>query len=281
MNNFIQRLLLFLIGLPLLLFVIVYFDRFDHVGWAALVVLFTLPAAHETIGLLDATYPVWRRRFVSLAAMLLPLAAYLELNIYPGRELVQPVFIFSALAVLTVELLYWKANEPGVFTRRSLTGLGVLLYPGFLMTYPMRFISFHDSIPVIMLFLLLNFGNDTFAYIFGMLLGKSSRKIVPVSPKKSLAGFIGGFAGTLVVGWIFFLIAPSMFEYSYLMMMPFFLLIGLCADTGDLIESAFKRAAAMKDSGRLMPGRGGLMDSLDSLLFSAPFFYYIGTILLN
>lgn len=281
MSNFTQRLLLFLIGLPLLLFVIVYFDRFDHAGWASLVVLFTLPAAHETVGLFDAAYPVWRRRFVAPAAMLLPLAAYLELKVFPGRELVLPVLVFSALAIVTVELLHWKAGEPGLFTRRSLAGLGVLLYPGFLMTYPIRFISFHDSIPVILLFLLLNFGNDTFAYIFGMLLGKYSIRIVPVSPKKTLIGFIGGFAGTLLIGWIFFLLSPSLFAYGYLPTVPFFLLIGLCANTGDLVESAFKRAAAMKDSGRLMPGRGGLMDSLDSLLFSAPFFYYIGTILLN
>jgi phosphatidate cytidylyltransferase len=213
--------------------------------------------------------------------MLLPLAAYLELQVFPGHDLVLPVFVFSVLLVLTLELVSWDARLPSLFTRRSLVGLGALLYPGFLMTYPMRFIGFQDLIPVTLLFLLLNFGNDTFAYIFGMLFGRYSIRIVPISPKKTLIGFIGGFAGALGIGGVFFLCTPSLFTHSFLITAPFFLLIGLCADIGDLIESAFKRAASMKDSGKLMPGRGGLMDSLDSLLFSAPFFYYIGTVLLN
>ncbi len=281
MGNFTQRLLLFLFGLPLLLFLIVFFDQYGHSGWAILIALFTFLAGYESLKLFIPDYPRPRHHLVALLAMLLPVTTYMEFQFFPGLRLVLPALGLAITGILTVELVHWDRKDPEMFTRRSLAVLGVLIYPGILMIYPMRFISFQHTTATILLFLLLNFGNDTFAYIFGMLFGKNSKKIVPVSPKKTRIGFIGGFAGALIVGGTFYLIYPDLFKEPFFFQIPFFLLIALCADIGDLVESAFKRGAAKKDSGKLMPGRGGLLDSLDSLLFSAPFFYYIGTILLN
>jgi phosphatidate cytidylyltransferase len=281
MTNFTQRLLLFVIGLPLLLFLIVYFADYSHIGWIVLVAGVTFMATYESLDLFAPGFRAARRHLVPIAAALLPLSALVHLELYGGHETVLIALAGSLLLLLTIELAVWNPESPESYLMHSLGITASLLYPGLLMIYPIRFIEFEYAVPAILLFLLLNFANDTFAYLFGLAFGRYSVRIVPVSPKKTLIGYIGGIIGSLLGGVGFYLLYPALFAFDLYFQLPFFLLIALLADIGDLVESAFKRGMAMKDSGRLMPGRGGLLDSTDSLLFSAPFFYYIGIILLN
>jgi phosphatidate cytidylyltransferase len=119
------------------------------------------------------------------------------------------------------------------------------------------------------------FCNDIFAYVFGMLFGKSNRNIFPVSPKKSLAGFIGGFIFSIVGALVIYYMGAPIFGGSIFNVVLISAVIGIVAPVGDLIESAMKRAANTKDSGNYIPGRGGIMDNIDSLIFSAPIYYYL------
>ncbi len=119
--------------------------------------------------------------------------------------------------------------------------------------------------------LFVTFACDTGAYGFGNLFGR--RKLWPsVSPGKTWEGAIGGLVAAVAVGaalapWLSGgLRAPQGALLG--------LLTGIAAEVGDLIESRLKRKAAVKDSGHLIPGHGGLLDRLDSLLFSMPLFYY-------
>ncbi len=281
MTNFTQRLLLFIIGLPLLFFLIIYFQRYSHIGWILLVAGVTFLATYESLDLFAPGFRAGRKHLVPIAAALLPLATLVHPAIYDGHDMVLITLTGSLLLLLTIELAVWDPENPESFLKHSLGISAALLYPGLLMIYPMRFIEFEYTVPVILLFLLLNFANDTFAYLFGLAFGRYSVRIVPVSPKKTLIGYIGGIFGSFLAGVGFYLLYPALFARNLYFQLPFFLLIALLADIGDLVESAFKRGMARKDSGKLMPGRGGLLDSTDSLLFSAPFFYYIGIILLN
>lgn len=281
MSNFGQRLLLFVIGLPLLLGIVIFFDRYSHSGWAVVVILVTFLAGRETIQLFAPTVPRFYTLLVPVLSATFPLVVYLTLILNSGFSLLNAAMVLSISVILILELIRWKPDQPQNFSRNTIGLLGALIYPGFFMAFTIRFLEFAHPLAVILLFLLVNFSNDTFAYLFGIVAGKNSPKVAPVSPKKTRIGFIGGFLGSIVVGSVFYLCAPRIFAVQLPLLIPFFLLIGLCADIGDLIESAYKRAAAKKDSGSLMPGRGGLLDSIDSLLFSAPFFYYIGTILLK
>jgi len=123
-----------------------------------------------------------------------------------------------------------------------------------------------------MLFLLV-FGNDTFAYVFGMWLGKKNRNILAVSPNKSLAGFIGGMLSTVLISIAWVMCIPSLSRmFSWWEAVVIGMSIAIISDVGDLVESAFKRGAKVKDSGTIIMGRGGILDSIDSLLASAPFF---------
>jgi len=270
-----------MIGLPLLLAVVILFDRFMHAGWAVVVIVVTFLAARETVQLFTPGIPSFYLWLVPILSAALPLVVYAELILSLSFSLLSPLLIVSISIILISELSRWKAEQPEKYSQDSIGLISAVIYPGFFLVFTIRFLEFKYPLAAILLFLLVNFSNDTFAYIFGKLFGKNSPHVVPVSPRKTRIGFLGGFLGSLLTGSIFYSIAPHIFSAGFFFLLPFFFIIGLCADIGDLIESAYKRGAAKKDSGSLMPGRGGLLDSIDSLLFSAPFFYYIGTILLK
>ncbi len=107
--------------------------------------------------------------------------------------------------------------------------------------------------------------SDTFAYFAGKAMGK--QKLCPqISPGKTVEGFIGGVAGTIITA----LIAAYLFNFPLLHGAGMGLLIAFVAPLGDLAESLLKRACGLKDSGAILPGHGGVLDRFDSILFVAP-----------
>jgi phosphatidate cytidylyltransferase len=108
--------------------------------------------------------------------------------------------------------------------------------------------------------------NDTFAYFAGVLIGK--HKLAPnISPKKSWEGLIGGAVAAIIGGAVIF---HYLFETNWIIGAAIGLMTVITATCGDLIESAIKRDLAIKDMSNLLPGHGGIMDRLDSALFTAP-----------
>jgi phosphatidate cytidylyltransferase len=113
---------------------------------------------------------------------------------------------------------------------------------------------------------------DIFAYFSGISMGR--HKLFPaLSPKKTVEGAIGGLIGSMAGGlamWFGFFQDIPVALFIFLSIVT-----GIFAQTGDLFESLLKRVAQVKDSGRIMPGHGGLLDRLDGVLFALPFFYGI------
>lgn len=125
-------------------------------------------------------------------------------------------------------------------------------------------------------YLFLVWGNDVFAYLFGITLGKH-KLCERLSPKKSWEGFVGGILGSMAVGAI----AAALLDQSYLFWIGLALVVALSSVVGDLVESMFKRDAGVKDSGNILPGHGGMLDRFDALIVSAPFaLVYIITLFL-
>lgn len=112
--------------------------------------------------------------------------------------------------------------------------------------------------------------NDTFAYLTGRAIGK--HKLIPrLSPKKTIEGLIGGIVGSLIVAHFIAYIWHDLSLWNWIILS---VLVALAGNVGDLFESALKRAAGVKDSGNLIPGHGGILDRVDSFLFSAPVAYF-------
>ena len=108
--------------------------------------------------------------------------------------------------------------------------------------------------------------NDTFAYLSGLVFGKH-KLFVRISPKKTWEGFIGGVLFALVAGYFLHLLIDNISLVEWLILT---LLIAVSSVFGDFIESLLKRSASLKDSGKIMPGHGGILDRIDSTLFVAP-----------
>ena len=119
---------------------------------------------------------------------------------------------------------------------------------------------------------------DIGGYIFGKIF--KGPKLTKISPKKTYAGVFGGFLLSLTSGFVFwhYLYSSQKFSDEELFIFILILFISLISQIGDLIISYFKRNAKLKDTGKILPGHGGLLDRIDGMIFVFPFCYLISII---
>lgn len=111
--------------------------------------------------------------------------------------------------------------------------------------------------------------NDSFAYLVGKNFGK--RKLFErISPKKTIEGFIGGVIFSIIMGYLIFMYIDILSWWAWIILA---VIISVFGTLGDLVQSKFKRKADVKDSGKIMPGHGGIFDRMDSMLFSSTFVF--------
>ncbi len=111
--------------------------------------------------------------------------------------------------------------------------------------------------------------NDSFAYLVGRNFGKK-KLFEKISPKKTVEGFLGGLLFSCIASYFIATLTETLTFTSWFILS---IIISVFGTLGDLIESKFKRQAKVKDSGNIMPGHGGLLDRLDSIIFASPFIY--------
>jgi phosphatidate cytidylyltransferase len=161
-------------------------------------------------------------------------------------------------------------GETATGLRDWLWALGGLLYVGLLGSHLVFLRDAPNGRDWVLLVFFATFATDTSAYFVGRLAGRT-RVASAISPGKTLEGSLGGFAAgvgaVLVLNWA--LDAGAGAE-----IIPLALLLPLAAELGDLAESLIKRGAGVKDASRIIPGHGGFLDRLDSLLFTIPLVYY-------
>lgn len=128
----------------------------------------------------------------------------------------------------------------------------------------------------VLLALFIVWATDSGAYLVGRQFGR--RKLAPtVSPNKTLEGSLGGILSAVAVTLIFGLVDPGVLRpHSLLTMLIFTALFSMAGQFGDLVESSIKRHFGVKDSGRFIPGHGGVLDRFDSLIFVFPLMHFLG-----
>ena len=181
---------------------------------------------------------------------------------------VEGLAVATAIA-LPVLLISRLRKGPQDFVKSATATTLALIYLPFLAGFLILLARPADGLARVMTFVVLVGCNDTFGYLVGVLFGK--HPLVPViSPKKSWEGLVGSIIFTSIGGALsFYYILDLKWWIGALVA----LMIVFTATSGDLIESAMKRDLSLKDMGSLLPGHGGMLDRLDSVLLSAPALY--------
>jgi phosphatidate cytidylyltransferase len=184
----------------------------------------------------------------------------------------------TAISILTsIKLLLYlfhtnKFNFK-IYTRYFLL-FGYVVLPLILGNYVAMGVKGYNP-KILISIIILIWTNDTFAYLIGKNIGKN--KLFPsVSPKKTIEGFVGGLIFTIIVGALlanYYIMSSKLHIWIVIAA-----IVSIFSTLGDLIESKLKRVAGIKDTGNIMPGHGGILDRLDSIIFVIPFinlFYLI------
>ena len=182
--------------------------------------------------------------------------------------LLYPLFGWLAVYICRLILeLYMNNERPIRCLALSLMGQLYIGIPLGMMTFMGQYIGLHF---VLVIFLMI-WISDTGAFIVGSLLGRH-RLFERISPKKSWEGFIGGLLFNLLAGWLFAIGGGDFWDVRWGVMpwLIFGAVVTVFSTWGDLIESMIKRSLNIKDSGHLIPGHGGILDRIDSLLLVAP-----------
>lgn len=156
-----------------------------------------------------------------------------------------------------------------------------IAYTFFGMVYVIGFISFialirglQNGIVLIWYAIIAAWGTDIFAYIIGKKYGK--HKFSKVSPKKSIEGCIAGTIGATIIALIYtFTMSKFGYNYSYIVITVITIILSIIGQLGDFSASSIKRYVDVKDYSNLIPGHGGMLDRIDSLMFLAPLAYIL------
>jgi phosphatidate cytidylyltransferase len=278
MKKLIQRLLVFVIGLPLIFAIVYFLPHYNQLALNIAVVVSSALGAVEFSGMLEKKNLVISRTEALVLGALGPAAMTAAAVFDPDYPIIHAVFL-GGVSWLLVSGIFYRAESLDRFISRLCAGFCVLIYPGLLMEWIIRMGLFEKSRVIILVFLATVFANDSLAWAAGMLFGKGNRGIIPASPNKSVAGFIGGTTASVFVGAWAALCLPGAFTPRRAPALAAGMILGLlsgaAASLGDLGESAIKRSSGIKDSGFIMPGRGGILDSVDSIALAAPVFYHV------
>ena len=196
-----------------------------------------------------------------------------------------PGWIISKILALGIPTIMLILFSQVIFTNMKTTFKDIA-YTFFGMAYVIGFITFIallrglDNGRILVWYAIIAaWGTDTCAYLIGMRFGK--HKLSKISPKKSVEGAIAGIVGSTILAILYTLVMNNLYnlEYSYLFVTIATIVLSIIGQIGDFAASSIKRFVNVKDYSNLIPGHGGMLDRIDSLMFIAPFAYVLFSII--
>ena len=264
-----KRILTAIVGIPVAVYVINYGEWL----FAMAVLVLTLLAWHEF-------YTIMKNKSINIFYSWGFLINIIVLGcawLGNSEEFVMVMFVSTLLALLRIVKTGSKFTVPdAAFSVLGISYIGVSFAHLLLLRYTDQSIYLMTSwgqISAGAAYLWLAFvgtwASDTFAYFIGTYFGR--HKLCPmISPGKTVEGALGGVLGSIIA----IMVLGTIFNLSIAHSLIMGALVGITAPIGDLVESAIKRFAGVKDSGRILPGHGGILDRFDSILFTVPAIYY-------
>ncbi len=267
-SSHLKRWLTAIVALPLLALLIGKGGR----TWFAFFV--GLAAA---VGLLEYYALVLSRETIAARAAGLVLGLGLIVSFYiGGLRMIPAVLVLAFLGCAMISLARFDPQTPvPEMLYKQILGL---MYVPFLSGHLILIRDGYQGATWMFFLMAVIIAGDSAAYYTGKAFGR--RKLSPgISPGKTVEGALGGLAGNLLIGALFKKCCFPEFGWGY--WITLIMVMGALGQAGDLFESMLKRSVQLKDSGKIFPGHGGLLDRIDALLFAAPALYYFKTYLLS
>ena len=260
-----KRVITAVCGVPLLIAII----WFGEPWFTLLVAIWGLLAAFEFYRMVAASKMspltcfglIWTLLFI-----LSPHFDYAHLNAH-----LIPLLLSSAVLISLISLLLRRQKE-GAFIGWAWT-MGGILYIGWLLSYFVALRGLDAGRNWVFFAFFITFASDTAAFFVGRALGK--HHLAPhISPGKTWEGAIAGVFGAIIVSLLFTIPTPLHLPLAYWQAILLGLLVSVFGQLGDLVESLLKRNMGVKESGKLIPGHGGVLDRIDSVVFAGIVVYY-------
>jgi len=276
MSELVRRTLFAVVAAPLTIAVI-------YIGDAPLATLLSVVAAIGAWEFCRMARAAGSEPFDGAAIVLAAAAPLAVHGIHNYRLAITPTHIAVVILAVFAATIVWRGTERRPLMAAATTLFGVAYVSMIAYVYAIRY---HDYVvdarggtALVMLPVVLTWGTDIGAYAFGRLMGR--RKLMPsVSPGKTVAGAIGGMLSAIVICtvYVFGVLRPAaQLALTVTGIIVFAVVVSVVGQIGDLAESLVKREAKVKDSSSLLPGHGGILDRIDSLLFVLP----VAVLLLN
>lgn len=261
----LKRILTTLLGLPAVIALCLFGNEYVMAG-----VIFTVSCIcmHEYFGVVKkVSKPIEWVAYLSNIFILW--AAMFEFSKLSKIIILAIPFI---ILILFMQVIF--TNMKTTFKDVAYTLLGIMYIPFFLMFLEQIRCMEHGKI-LIGYTLVVSWSTDIAAYLIGRKFGK--HKLSKISPKKSVEGSVAGIIGAVVMAILYTLLVKKLWnvEYSYVLISIISFILSIVSQIGDFVASSIKRFVDVKDYGTILPGHGGMLDRIDSLLFLAPFTYLI------
>jgi len=298
MNNFTKRVILTLVTVPLAIFVL-FWPMDTHILVVILfALLITILGSYEINSLIYHKGINIKRFYLPIINSSILITSYIYANNFFNVQNFKLFWIiFTLYIVLIISSIYardiFKQDLTHSFEKMSYTLFGMLYIglPSFFMPFvfnitknpknPVPIFYNVDSTGTLtgsllaLFFIVLVWSNDIFAYIFGMAFGRNNVLKLAASPNKSVVGYIGGYLSTFVFVAIFYLLFDRFIGFDLWFYFGLAFITGFLVPIGDLVESVVKRSANVKDSGNIVAGRGGILDSVDTILYMLPIYFLL------
>jgi phosphatidate cytidylyltransferase len=254
----------FIFGILFGIIIILSIFLLDVKEFFLLSVILTALSVYEIYGIFDLT----DYKYFILPEILAIVVSFSF--IFLKTEVFVFVFFISAFLIFLKNIVFFRLDSG----KSIFLDIFSIFYAGFLISFITKIFELQGGRFLLLLLFILVWASDIFAYYGGRRFGR--HKLIPaLSPGKTVEGSLVGFLSAILAALIFriFIADYKIFSLiSFIFMVSATVIAGMA---GDLTESIIKRIGDKKDSGNLIPGHGGILDRIDSLILAAPFFYYI------
>jgi phosphatidate cytidylyltransferase len=236
------------------------------------VTLFIAAGLYEFFRMLEMKQIASYKYFGIGMGIIIPLSIMFRFELTKGWE-----FLFIILAFLFLILMQYKRRQhSGAIVGISTTIFGII-YIAWFFSFMIKIRYLEGGLGYLAALLIITKSCDVGAFLIGDRFGRTP--LIPlISPNKTVEGAIGG----VLFSVLFALVCRPLLNFGYLHLLVLGVSVSILAQLGDLSESLIKRDCQIKDSGSVFPGMGGVLDQIDSLLFTAPaFYFYMSVVLLK